>query len=207
MSRTHAKIIATAVVVAVLSEKSGWASIKTVDGEESKIRSGKLEDVTPAEAAKFDKAATKAAEKAEKAKARAEKAATKAANTAEKAARAGRAPRPAHFVAEVSEGEAKIAKIGKTEFDLGRYLVSDVKTPSGRRTIDCADDVAESLRGMDLDGVYASAAATLKIDEAELRKLYEHLNPGMQRMNLGNRIRGALAKAEKEAAKEAAAAE
>jgi hypothetical protein len=111
---------------------------------------------------------------------------------------------PAHFVRDVAPERG--AKIKDTVFNLGKYFVSDIKTPSGRRTIDCADDVAATLRGMDLDQVYAVTAQALEIDEAQLRKQYEHLNQGMQRMNLGNRIRGAeVAKAQAQKKLEAAA--
>lgn len=61
----------------------------------------------------------------------------------------------------------------------------------GRRILDCADSVAKYLRVMNLDQVYAHAAQQLNVPEDELRQKYGHLNPGMQRMNLGNRIRSA----------------
>lgn len=57
------------------------------------------------------------------------------------------------------------------------------------RSSDCADDVALKLRAMDLEGVYKVAAKVENIKVKELTDAYEHLNPGMQRMNLGNRIR------------------
>lgn len=67
------------------------------------------------------------------------------------------------------------------------------KTAGGHASVDCNDPTAEKLRGKDLDAVYAIAAKTLKEPEADLRKRYKHLNVGMQRMNLGNRIRAATA--------------
>lgn len=96
---------------------------------------------------------------------------------------------PAYFVGQKAPGRA--AKIKDTQFNLDKYFVSEIKTPSGRRTIDCADEVGVALRGMDLDQVYATAALNLEVSEESLRAQYGHLNPGMQRMNLGNRIRGA----------------
>lgn len=65
------------------------------------------------------------------------------------------------------------------------------KGDDGRRLIDNGDDVAVQLRGMDLDDVYSTVAKALGCTEKELRERYQHLNPGMQRMNLGNRLRGA----------------
>lgn len=65
------------------------------------------------------------------------------------------------------------------------------KAEDGRRLVDCGDDVATQLRGLDLDGVYRAVAKAIGTPEKELRAKYSHLNPGMQRMNLGNRLRGA----------------
>jgi hypothetical protein len=45
------------------------------------------------------------------------------------------------------------------------------------------------LRGKDLDFAYSATATLLAIPEDELRARYGHLNPGQQRMNLGNRLR------------------
>jgi hypothetical protein len=59
---------------------------------------------------------------------------------------------------------------------------------------DAGDIVADTLRGLDLDAVYAAAAKFMKEDEQALRDKYGHLNPGQQRMNCGNRMRGYLKK-------------
>lgn len=40
------------------------------------------------------------------------------------------------------------------------------------------------------DAMYQRAAELLKVPEADLRKRYGHLNPGLQQMNLRNRLRG-----------------
>ncbi len=65
------------------------------------------------------------------------------------------------------------------------------KTANGHVSVHCGDDTAKKLLGKDLDTVYALASKALKEPEASLRKKYAHLNVGMQRMNLGNRIRAA----------------
>ena len=55
---------------------------------------------------------------------------------------------------------------------------------------DIGDEVAKLLREAGgLDGVYRVAAKYLVEREETLRKKYGHLNPGQQRMNLGNRMR------------------
>ncbi len=76
--------------------------------------------------------------------------------------------------------------------DLSTYTVTDIKTKSGRKSIDTGDKVAAMLRGKELDDVYKIASEKTGLTQKELREKYANLNPGMQRMNLGNRIRGAL---------------
>ena len=82
-------------------------------------------------------------------------------------------------------------KSGKLVYLREAYVKHDVKTPSGRKAFDTNDKVAAKLRGLDLDQAYAEAAVWCDIPESELRAKYGHLNPGMQRMNLGNKMRAA----------------
>lgn len=89
-----------------------------------------------------------------------------------------------------------VTRIKDTTVDLSHYVKHEATTPSGRHVIDNNDEVAAKLRGMALDNVYTYVAAALKVAETALRAQYGHLNPGMQRMNLGNRIRGAAVSAE-----------
>jgi hypothetical protein len=65
------------------------------------------------------------------------------------------------------------------------------KTAGGNVSVDSGDELAQELRGANLEAVYQRAARALGVTEAALRAKYAHLNPGMQRMNLGNRMRGA----------------
>lgn len=75
--------------------------------------------------------------------------------------------------------------------DLSHY--AKVKSASGNASLDNGDDVAKKLRGAELDDVYKAASKLLKEPVPALKAKYKHLNPGMQRMNLGNRMRGAQA--------------
>jgi len=59
---------------------------------------------------------------------------------------------------------------------------------------DVGDEAAVMLRGKSLDETYTAAARFLRVPENDLRTKYEHLNPGQQRMNLGNKIRFAIKK-------------
>lgn len=93
-------------------------------------------------------------------------------------------------VKKTSSG-ALIRTVAGREHDISGY--EKVKNASGHTSYDNGDDVATKLRGKTLDEVYAHAAKVLKEPEKELRKKYEHLNAGMQRMSLGNRLRKVVA--------------
>jgi hypothetical protein len=77
---------------------------------------------------------------------------------------------------------------------LPQYVATPVTTKSGnlKRALDCGDEIAAKLRHMDLDEVYTTAADICRVAEKGLRDRFDHLNVGMQRMNLGNMIRKVL---------------
>ena len=78
-------------------------------------------------------------------------------------------------------------KIGKMSVPKDRYVVTkDVKTSSGRVCVDNGDLIAERFRGLNLMEVYKQVSVALGIPVLDLEARYKHLNPGMQRMNLGN---------------------
>lgn len=79
-----------------------------------------------------------------------------------------------------------------------RHYGSYVAERNGEKVVslDNGDMVAIALRDKTLEDVYKLTADLCKTSVAELRSRYEHLNVGMQRMNLGNRMRAALKKAE-----------
>lgn len=127
------------------------------------------------------KAKAAAATKVAKAK---EAAAEKAAKAAEKAAE-----REAAKELRAASG----APDRVVNADLSRYhFDKEVKTAGGHVSVDCNDTVAADLRGRALDAVYDEAARVLSVSKADLVTKYAHLNVGMQRMNLGNRMRAAL---------------
>lgn len=68
------------------------------------------------------------------------------------------------------------------------------KAASGAVSQHNGDVVAQTLAGMPLESVLAIAN---KMTSVDLSAKYTHLNLGQQRMNLGNRIRGAVAKINK----------
>jgi|ERR1051325_12024347 hypothetical protein len=105
-------------------------------------------------------------------------------------ARKGRVAKksPAEIKA-LAEG-AVLKRVGDKQFDLSDYQA--VKSAGGNSSLDCGDPVAKALRGKELDDVYKQYAKVFGREEAEaMRKRYSKLNTGMQRMNLGNRLRAA----------------
>lgn len=54
------------------------------------------------------------------------------------------------------------------------------------------DAIARMLMDKELGEVYKLAAKEIGVSEKELHAKYSHLNIGMQRMNLGNRLRKVL---------------
>ena len=91
--------------------------------------------------------------------------------------------------------------------DLDHYVKGAGVTNSGRPTVDIDDVVAKALRWDDLEVLYPRVATWLQlmgretigrgskkmeVTEENLRQRYSRLNVGMQRMNLGNILRGAM---------------
>jgi hypothetical protein len=79
--------------------------------------------------------------------------------------------------------------------DLTKY-VSGI-SGSGKRTKRADNPVSEALDGFTVEETAAVAQAMCDIPAKELLAKYAHVNVGMQKMNLANRIRGAVAKLDK----------
>jgi outer membrane biosynthesis protein TonB len=116
------------------------------------------------------------------------------AQTATKAKTPVKAKAPVRAAAKkrnTGNGEATgVRTIGGKPVNLENY--EKAKAPGGGTSYHNGDQVAERLAGKTLDEVYTLAAKTLKEDEKALRAKYKHLNVGMQRMALGNRMRTVL---------------
>lgn len=98
---------------------------------------------------------------------------------------------------ELNQEVAQTEETGKTRIaaDVSKYQKS--KSASGSTSLNNGDRVAAAMDGLTLDEAYQLAAEVTTTSEAELRAKYAHLNVGQQRMNVGNRIRGALNKLDK----------
>lgn len=75
----------------------------------------------------------------------------------------------------------------------------------GLVVVDNGDRVAQELRGLELNEVYALVAKVTHTNGDDLVERYAGLNAGQQRMNLGNRLRGFYKREEARLAAEATA--
>lgn len=117
---------------------------------------------------------------------KAEKAKSKPAK-AEKAPKAEKAKK-----VKAESGEAVVS--GALTYDPNKYVRHDERTASGSKVRDIDDPVAEKLRGLELDKMYSVLSKETGETAKSLKEKYGHLNHGMQRMTIGNRLR-ALARA------------
>ena len=85
----------------------------------------------------------------------------------------------------------------RIEIPVDNYVKA--KSASGTVSRHSGDLVGSTLTGLTLDETLSIAVDMLQVAESDLRAKYEHLNVGQQRMNLGNRIRGAVNKMNKAA--------
>lgn len=164
-------------IVEIVERKGGWTTIIDHTGTQRKVRNGQIQEMPNAGTMTQEQV-----EKVEKveysmAEALAEEAATKVTEKNES-------------TRDLPEGWHRI---GRTKFDLSKYVTSpEIRTASGRPSIDVGDRAAALLRGKSLEEVYEIAGEVLQESISELQSRYEHLNPGMQRMCLGNRIRAVM---------------
>jgi colicin import membrane protein len=75
--------------------------------------------------------------------------------------------------------------------------LTKVQAASGKRSFDNADALAVALRGKTLAEAYSICAKALKAEGEPttvkaLTTRYGHLNPGHQRMCIGNKVRAAM---------------
>jgi len=96
------------------------------------------------------------------------------------------------------EEEATTEESSKVSITKKDSYISSVSA-SGKKSVNNGDEIAAALAGVSIDDMYVIAANFLAggkkhdevITEDDLRAKYGHLNVGMQRMSLGNRLRSA----------------
>lgn len=77
--------------------------------------------------------------------------------------------------------------VKNSTYNVSKYVRT--KSSSGNMTLHNGDNVAEQLVGLNIEQVYDHVSRVMEVDINELKDKYAHLNVGMQRMNLGNRLR------------------
>ena len=82
----------------------------------------------------------------------------------------------------------------KTTVRADRTKYKATRSATGAKSLNNGDAVAVATEGATIEEVTAMGNVFLGED---VGKKYAHLNVGMQRMNIGNRIRGAIAKMNK----------
>lgn len=86
----------------------------------------------------------------------------------------------------------------KTGLQIKSDSYEKVKSHTGKQSFDSGDEVAQLLRGKTVDEaaiIVKQMGTTMKYDNVDdIPNRWAHLNVGMQRMNMGNRLRGWLNK-------------
>ena len=78
-----------------------------------------------------------------------------------------------------------------TSVTVKRDALKASRTAKGTKSLNNGDAIAKATEGLTVDQVFTAVKKFTKVD---CRADYEHLNPGMQRMCLGNRLRGFITK-------------
>lgn len=96
---------------------------------------------------------------------------------------------------------------GKVRINIPTENYATAKAAGGGQSKHNGDAIATALQAQPVEVVYKVAAEMLGVAVEDLEQKYARLNVGMQRMNLGNRIRGAINKMNKYAESDAGKAE
>lgn len=189
-TKKYGVYVLSGVLVEIVSVTGGWTTYKD-NGEEKKARNSLIRPATPEDIAKAQAAKSPAP-------APVKPAAPVVTPMFDKPKKSTGKPK----TLETASGEKVVTHDSLVQPDYSRYVKHDIKSPSGRKALDINDKVADLLRGHDISDchyIVAKNMAAVKGEtrtadeiEKELVKQYQHLNVGMQRMNLGNRLRKIL---------------
>ena len=178
-------ITTTGERVEIVAVNGGWTTVQTMDAatREFKVRNGALSG----HATLSGQTAELVMQKAETVRTyNADGTGPVAKVKAAKAAKEPKAPRAKMDPSERKNGAVDPLYLPQYE------TYSAVRADGSKiRSIDKGDAIAKALRGQELVKTYADVAAATGVSVIELRERFNHLNPGMQRMNLGNMLRRA----------------
>ena len=96
---------------------------------------------------------------------------------------------------EKTEDETEVKSMSNT-MQKYRAKYEPSLSASGRKSLNTGDEIAHLLAGMEPKAVITAAELLLNLKTNELWDKYSSLNVGQQRMNAGNRIRGAVKRGE-----------
>lgn len=171
MNAQHAMIIKAGTTHEVVKVEKGWTTLRMADGTTRSFRAAQLQPVT------VRPTSTPVAEIF--AQATAANALPEPKKPTAKAGRTPAAPRARKPLSERKNGVIDSAYLGK-------YQSYKRGTKS---SFDNGDGVASVLRCLTLEFVYRAVAKEVQESVESLKARYGHLNAGMQRMNLGNKLR------------------
>lgn len=92
---------------------------------------------------------------------------------------------------EKTEDKTEVKSMSKTLLKYRQKYEPSI-CANGRKSLNNGDSLAHLLASLDPATVVALAERVLGLPKDELWAKYQHLNRGQQRMNAGNRIRGAV---------------
>ena len=92
---------------------------------------------------------------------------------------------------EKTEDETEVKSMSSTMLKY-RTKYEPSLSASGRKSLNSGDEIAHLLSGLEPRAVISAAERLLNLETDELWIKYQSLNLGQQRMNAGNRIRGAV---------------
>lgn len=198
-----------------ITRKAGWVQFYADDGSIQKLRSNQVQivdtldddqsapednrrDFDAEEQANIDaghpdvddETSTEEDTSATSAAASKPKRAGRAKEKSKMATKKGKASKKTAAKKTAASGGALVRTVGGREHDISGY--ERVKNASGHTSFDNGDKVATTLRGKTLDEVYDIVSKKVGEPAKDLKSKYKHLNPGMQRMSLGNRLRKVL---------------
>jgi hypothetical protein len=105
----------------------------------------------------------------------------------EKAAKVAKVAKPARE--KIAIEDRKNGKVDPLYLQFYQSYTATLADGSKKRSIDKGDEVAVQMRALTLNGVYAYASSVTQTPVNILCDRFGHLNPGMQRMSLGNMVR------------------
>lgn len=174
MNTQHAMIVKYGTTHEVVKVEKGWTTLRMADGTTRSFRAAQLQPVTVRQnsgpVAWVNEIFAQAA---------AANALPEPKKPTAKAGRTPAAPRARKPLSERKNGVIDSAYLGK-------YQSYKRGTKS---SFDNGDGVASVLRDLTLELVYKAVAKEVQESVEALRARYGHLNAGMQRMNLGNKLR------------------